>query len=344
MGTGFTRNVSGSGKSVMNKQKAPNAIEWTRVWGRSGYTWNPVAGCEHDCRWEMPDGTVAICYAKTVAERVAQAGYPEGFAHHYWHPKRLAEPGRVKEPAGIFIGSMTDVMGAWVLEDQIRQVLDVCRDNPQHVFFLLTKNPRRLKQFSPFPANVWVGVSSPPDWYRGHKLNDSQRATMLNHALETLSGVDASVKWMSFEPLSWDVATIVARYPNALNWAVIGAASNGRNQFPPDENHLRRLLTVLDAWSVPVFYKGNLRSLPSAATSWREEFPEPRQPGRTSVATILPEINGLESELLLLRRQYADLCDWVAWAEAENAWLKTAMGLWASLLLKNGTARAGDFQ
>lgn len=29
----------------MNEQKAPKGIEWTRVNGRRGYTWNPTAGC-----------------------------------------------------------------------------------------------------------------------------------------------------------------------------------------------------------------------------------------------------------------------------------------------------------
>lgn len=36
----------------MNKQytsPAKRGIEWT------DYTWNPVGGCQHKCRWQMPD-------------------------------------------------------------------------------------------------------------------------------------------------------------------------------------------------------------------------------------------------------------------------------------------------
>ena len=59
----------------MNRQKAPKGIEWTRIRRADGsvlpgYTWNPTGGCLHGCTWQMPDGSVTECYAKTVAERI----------------------------------------------------------------------------------------------------------------------------------------------------------------------------------------------------------------------------------------------------------------------------------
>lgn len=257
---------------MLNEQKAPGGIEWTRPYGRRGYTWNVVGGCMHDCKWTMPDGKIAECYAKTVAEGVAQQHYPEGFAHHYWHPDRLGEPVKLKDPSGIFMDSMSDLMGAAVPAEQIGQVLDVCRQASQHIFFLLTKNAPRLALF-PFPTNVWVGASSPPDWMHGKTLNLHQQGRMLDKTLMTLTLVDTPVRWMSFEPLSWDVSAIVRKWSGALTWAVIGAASNGRNEYPPNERQLRALLEVLDDQDVPVFFKGNLRSLPWAASHWREDFP-----------------------------------------------------------------------
>lgn len=263
----------------MNEQKASSrsSIEWTRIRNadgsvRRGYTWNPVGGCHHACEWVMPDGQRAECYAKVVAERMAQRAYPQGFAHHYWRPGQLDAPRKLREPAGIFLDSMSDLMGHWVPDEQIEAVLDVARETPQHIYLLLTKNAPRLVQFT-FPDNVWVGASSPPDYMWGKQLSGWQQARMLNFALRTLQRVRASVTWMSFEPLSWDVSQIVAQHPGALDWAVIGAASNGKQEFPPEEAHLRRLLTVMDTNSVPVFYKGNLRSLPYAAANWRENFP-----------------------------------------------------------------------
>jgi hypothetical protein len=73
---------------------------------------------------------------------------------------------------------------------------------------------------------------------------------------------------MSFEPLSRDVSQIVAEYPGALKWAIIGAASNGAKKIQPNPDHVQRLLDVLDAQGVKIFFKGNLEWL-----VWRENFP-----------------------------------------------------------------------
>lgn len=250
----------------MNPQKP--GIEWTHVWGRPGFTWNPVRGCFHDCKWEMPDGTVAICYAKEVVERTNM--YTHGFEYHYWRPDVLGQPALFKQPAGIFLDSMSDLMGHWVSDEEIERVLQVCRDNPQHIFFLLTKNARRLTSFE-FPDNVWTGASSPPDMFVGKTLSDHQKRTMMETSLSYLEYVKSKVKWMSFEPLSKDYSDLVESHP-VLNWAVIGAASRGRQYFPPDPVHFNNLMRVLDEQGVPVFFKGNLKSLPEA-TPWREDFP-----------------------------------------------------------------------
>lgn len=78
---------------------------------------------------------------------------------------------------------------------------------------------------------------------------------------------------MSFEPLSQNWSSIVAEYRDSLRWAVIGAASNGRTYYPPEEAHVRALIEVLDDHNVPVFFKGNLRPLPWAVANWRDDFP-----------------------------------------------------------------------
>jgi protein gp37 len=261
----------------MNEQKAPHGIEWTRVrqpdgTRTRGFTWNVATGCLHACGWTMPNGTQAQCYAKTVAEGVARSAYPNGFEAPAFHPHRLREPLQVTAPAGIFLDSMSDLMGRWVRDEEIIQVLDICREASWHTFFLLTKNAPRLGQFA-FPPNVWVGASSPPDLMFGRPLTRTQQEKMLHRTLTTLARVAVPIRWLSFEPLSWDCADIVRAYPGVLSWAVIGAASAGRTIYPPSAEVLQRLLDVLDAQGVPVFFKGNLRALPMAASAWREDFP-----------------------------------------------------------------------
>ena len=258
----------------MNRQKPPKGIEWTRIREadgsvRPGYTWNPTGGCLHGCTWRMPDGSVTQCYAKTIAERFT-SGYPEGFEKHYWRPHSLNAPSRVKEQAGIFVGSMADLFGHWVPEEQIRQVLDVMREADWHIFQTLSKFPIRLPSFNPFPENVWVGVSLPA----GHLMSETGGARALKAYLRHLKKVKARVRFMSIEPLWFDVAPVFAEWLERegelpFEWAIIGAASNGRRVFQPEPAWTTRLVDVLNDQSVPVFFKGNMEW-----PNWRDSFPQ----------------------------------------------------------------------
>ena len=260
----------------MNRQRAPGGIEWTRVYGRAGYTWNPTGGCLHGCTWRMPDGAIAECYAKTIAERFT-AAYAQGFEYHYWRPQALAAPLRLKEPAGIFVGSMADLFGHWVPGEQIAQVLDTMRRADWHIFQTLSKYPLRLPEFNPYPANVWVGVSLPA----GQLLSPKGGARALAAYLRQMAQIQASVRFLSIEPLWFDVAPALAEWLAAngraarlpFEWAIIGAASNGRRVYQPEKAWTAGLLRLLDEQGIPVFFKGNLDW-----PDWREEFPRPRNP------------------------------------------------------------------
>lgn len=245
----------------MNKQrtKKGRGIEWC------DYTWNPVGGCQHGCRWTMPDGSVAECYAETTANRVARHVYHQGFEHHYWRPQVLREPFRVKQPSKIFLDSMSDLMGHWVPDEHIHQVLAVCAEAEYHTFQLLTKNAPRLKDFD-FPSNVWVGVSAPPSIMFGKNLSLQQQKRMVARQLEVLNYLSVPVRWMSIEPLSFDIAPLLE--DSNLQWAVIGAATNGRKTYQPEPEWVQNVLDVLDRQETSVFFKGNLKWSP-----WREEFP-----------------------------------------------------------------------
>jgi protein gp37 len=248
----------------MNKQQKGNSrgIEWC------DFTWNPVRGCQHGCRWVMPDGSIAECYAETIAERVAQNAYPHGFEYHYWNPHVLDEPLKLKQPARIFLDSMSDLMGHWVPDDQVWKVLDICERAPQHTFQLLTKNAPRLREFK-FPANVWVGVSAPPSIMFCKKLSFAQQTRMVTRQLDMLRLVDVPVRWMSIEPLSFDIAQLLEN--SNLQWAVIGAATNGRITYQPEPEWVENVLEVLDAQGTGIFFKGNLKW---REDEWREDFPK----------------------------------------------------------------------
>lgn len=259
----------------MNKQNKGNGsrgIEWC------DYTNNAVGGCFHDCQWAMPDGSIANCYAEDVADRLAQKAYPEGFRHHYWRPDLLQAPLGVKQPSRIFWSSMADLFGHWVPDEQIHAVLDACRAADWHTHILLTKNAPRLHHFS-FPPNCWVGISAPPSFMMGKPLTFTQQDRWFYAAVRALCRCDARVKWISFEPLSYNITDGMSAdgwefFLDQIGWAVIGAASNGAIKYQPDPAWVENLIDCLDCASgCPIFFKGNLKGNP-AANPWREEFPE----------------------------------------------------------------------
>ncbi len=250
----------------MNKQRKDSrsrGIEWT------DWTWNPTGGCFHGCTWKMPDGSITQCYAKTVAEGLAWNAYRDGFEHHYWREHVLQEPLKLKPPSKIFVGSMADLFGHWVPEEQIRRVLDVMTAAHWHTFQTLSKHPNRIPEFNPFPPNVWVGVSLPA----GHLMSPHGAARALTIYLKHMAAIQASIRFMSIEPLWFDAGHVLAEWADIhgslpFEWVIVGAATNGRSVYQPEPAWVEKMLDVMDRFQIPVFFKGNLKW-----DTWREEFP-----------------------------------------------------------------------
>ena len=259
-------------------------------------TRNATGGCLHACKWEMPDGTVIECYAKDLAEGgVAKAGYPHGFEHHYWRPDNLKTLASGKTPKLIFCDSMSDLFASNVPPEHVHAILDAMRNAPHHTYQSLTKAaPQLLKYLDRLPPNLWVGVSSPPNWFMKNHLTRQHQGKMLAKGLEVLAKVKektGNIVWMSAEPVSWDLTAVIGKN-HPLDWIVIGAASSGRRYFQPDPSHIENLLKVLDARPTPVFYKGNIEPLFAAhdlggenLNRWREDFPTHYRDG-TEIAAV----------------------------------------------------------
>jgi len=89
---------------------------------------------------------------------------------------------------GIFVCDMSDLFGIGVPEQWTNQVFQAIKFNPRNRFYLLTKRPENLLKWSPFPSNVWLGVSV-------------TNQEMFDKAIYYLKMVEAKVKFLSFEPL-----------------------------------------------------------------------------------------------------------------------------------------------
>ena len=242
----------------MNIYKNGQGIEWTSIPGVvAGASLNPVAGCFHNCAWRMPGGEMVSCYAEAMADRF-NGHYPDGFQHRYWYPERLKEPAKKKKPHGIFLGSMADMFGQWVNGFQIQAVLKMCWNTPQHTYFTLTKNPRRYLDFS-LPDNVWAGCSLPGGPLLQQRHADSAMMVYLRYMYD----VRATVRWLSLEPLWFDVAATLRRWVESglhlpCDWMVIGAGSNGNKLYQPKPEWVQALVDFGIEYNIPVFMKKNL--------------------------------------------------------------------------------------
>ena len=233
-------------KPVFNQ--TTDSVEWAK------WTWNPVTGCLHGCKY---------CYARDIVKRYTDR-FPNGFEPTF-HESRLDAPMNTKLPArkdqghrSVFVCSMADLFGEWVESDWIDQIIDACGDNPDWTFIFLTKNPARLTEFV-FPRNAWVGTTV-----------DIQ--SRVNPAVEAFSKLDKSkdrpsVLFLSCEPMLEKLT--FGDGIQFFDWAIIGGcrASSGMPAFQPDFNWVFDLTSDAKNHGLKVYWKPNLKCRPM-------EYPE----------------------------------------------------------------------
>ncbi len=186
----------------MNKTQ----IEWAlNPDGTAGYTWNPITGCNNQIDGMCQGGNFP-CYAYRLAntrlrerylanKNTATKNYDEDSYPFYPRldesklAQSLTNSWRVA-PKGIFVCDMSDLFGIGVPEEWTRRVLGKISQGQYqfHRFYLLTKQPQNLPAWSPFPPNVYLGVS----------ITNQE---MFDTAIHYLKMVDTKVKFLSFEPL-----------------------------------------------------------------------------------------------------------------------------------------------
>ena len=162
------------------------------------HSWNPISGCS-------PESTGCDhCYAAAMSKRF---NLPWG--EPVYHHERLSQPMAVKNPARIFVCSMSDLFHGGVRRLWQNGIMATIRANPKHTFIILTKRPHNID--IPMPVNVWLGVTA-------------ENQEMLESRWETVSKIPASVRFISAEPL---LETITIRDLAVTPSWVIAGPENG---------------------------------------------------------------------------------------------------------------------
>ncbi|MGB7291800.1 MAG: phage Gp37/Gp68 family protein [Thermodesulfobacteriota bacterium] len=205
-------------------------IEWTQV------TWNPVTGCT-----KVSQGC-KHCYAERLAIRLQNMGvrrYKNGFSVTL-HEDAVELPLRWKYPRIIFVNSMSDMFHEKVPLDFIKRIFNTMERCPQHIFQILTKRSKRLKELAselPWPSNVWMGVS-----VEDKKVLDR---------IYDLQQVPAHIRFLSCEPL---IGGINGLPLESIQWVIVGGES-GPKARPMKKEWVLLILEQCRKADVPFFFK-----------------------------------------------------------------------------------------
>lgn len=209
---------------------AQSSIEWTEM------TWNPTTGCT-----KVSQGC-KFCYAEIMSKRLQAMGvekYKDNFEVRT-HPDALKVPYTWKKSKIVFVNSMSDLFHEEVPLSFITRVFNVMRDNPQHVFQVLTKRAERLLELDSklkWSHNIWMGVS-----VEDQKVEDR---------IELLRKTNARVKFLSLEPLLGPLPNLNLE---KIDWVIVGGES-GHNPRPMKVDWVLDIQEQCEKNEVAFFFK-----------------------------------------------------------------------------------------
>jgi protein gp37 len=217
-----------------------DSVDW------ASWTWNPVTGCEHGCKF---------CYAREIAHSERMADYYPNKFEPTFHRYRLDAPANMPKPkpdsgkdGRVFVCSMADLFGKWVPDEWIRSVFDACQDAPEWEYLFLTKWPARYSKM-PLLEKAWYGASV-------IRQSDVSR---VEKAMKSFS--PNGVKWISLEPMLEPITF------EDLSWCdlvVIGSQTSTNQpdghvpEFAPEFDWIVDVVNQCRAEGVPYYLKANL--------------------------------------------------------------------------------------
>jgi hypothetical protein len=202
---------------------------------------------------------------------------------------------------------MADLFGTWVPSDWKIEVIEACRNAPQHNYLFLTKDPigysfwntEKHPEFmydDAYTDNMWLGVTyTGKERLKGHYSNcevGQPLSTWTNfwylwRMSNTILPTKAH-KFISIEPLACDICEVEDErsggkllehfllphgYKSTFEWIIVGAETgNNRNKIIPKRVWIEKLVELCQKAGIPLFMKSSLSEI------WGEqliqEFPK----------------------------------------------------------------------
>lgn len=211
---------------------AQSSIEWTEM------TWNPVTGCD-----KISAGC-KFCYAEVMAKRLKAMGV-EKYQNEFKltiHEDELATPYTWKKSKVVFVNSMSDLFHKDVPIEFIQKVFRVMKDNPQHVFQVLTKRADVMLYYDKegwldWSHNIWMGVSV-----------ENEKAMK---RIDLLRQSKARTKFLSCEPLIGPLPKLNLIH---IDWVIVGGES-GRKPRPMKKEWVLDIKQQCEKKDVAFFFK-----------------------------------------------------------------------------------------
>lgn len=155
-------------------------------------------------------------------------------------PSRLNDPLKWNSPQLVFVNSMSDLFHEKVPDEYIVSIFGIMNQTPQHTYQVLTKRIERLKHLSKvlkWSDNIWLGVSV--------ENND------FVYRIEKLKGIEAKIKFISFEPL---LSNIEFKDYEGIDWVLVGGESGGKARNI-EESWVLSIKKDCERAKVPFFFK-----------------------------------------------------------------------------------------
>jgi protein gp37 len=211
---------------------AQSSIEWTEM------TWNPVTGCD-----KISAGC-KFCYAEVMSKRLKAMGV-EKYQNEFKltiHEDELATPYTWKKSKVVFVNSMSDLFHKDVPIEFIQKVFRVMKENPQHVFQVLTKRADVMLYYDKegwldWSHNIWMGVSV-------------ENSKVMNR-IDLLRQTNARTKFLSCEPLIGPLPNLKLK---GIDWVIVGGES-GRKPRPMKKEWVLDIKQQCEKSDVAFFFK-----------------------------------------------------------------------------------------